>query len=272
MSQTKVTGYHVRHDLRPDFTFELLTLLNALPDGQDEEALQSAAEQQGYSLRQRKDYGKMLRSLDELELIERSRKALNLTERGRIISEVMLYQKDLLGELVHIAYYTGYSHDPTKRFSWSYQTMCNWLWDSAPCEIHRDRLVNVVSQAAQDEFDEKGISFSTQSVSGILHWVTALNPPCVDSTGNFFNRRSYCPVESFMVALHDTYELAKDDTLSIPISAAIRERVCRICLIMPESFSEMLELAERTFSGLQVWRKRGERFAITDFSWHTLTE
>ena len=184
----------------------------------------------------------------------------------------MLYQRDLLAELIHIVYYTSYTYQPYKRFSWSYQTLCDWLWNSAPCEIHRDRLVNTVSQAAVDQFGEQGISFSTQSISGILHWVGALNPPCIVEANSLFTRRSHCPVESFMVALHYTYELQKGDTLSIPLDESVKERVCRICLITPQSFSEMLELAERTFSCLQVWRRRGDRLVITDFSWDVLEE
>ena len=75
-----------------------------------------------------------------------------------------------------------------------------------------------------------------------------------------------------MVALYDTYELKKDDTLSISLDESVRERVCRICLITLESFSQMLELAERTFSGVQVWRRSGERLVISDFSWELLEE
>jgi hypothetical protein len=53
----KPTGFHVRHDLRPDFTYELLMLLHALPCGQSETELKNTAEAQGYALRQRKDFG-----------------------------------------------------------------------------------------------------------------------------------------------------------------------------------------------------------------------
>lgn len=272
MKKPKPTGFHVRHDLRPDFTFELLTLLHALPVGQDDLSLQDAAEMQGYSLRQRTDYGKMLRSLEELDLVERGRQGIVLTERGSVVAQVMLFQRDLLAELVHVMYYTSYRHQGHKRFSWSYQTLCDWLWDSSPCEIQRDRLVNVVSRAAQKQFGEVGISFSTQSVSGILHWVNALNPACVINNGTLFRLRNFCPIETFMVALQDTYELEKGEALSIPITEALQERVCRICLMAPESFSEMLDLAERTFDGVQVWRTRGERLAINGFSWHALTE
>jgi hypothetical protein len=268
----KPTGFHVRHDLRPDFTYELLTLLYALPDRQSEEGLREAAEMHGYALRQRKNYGKMLRSLDELGIVSRSRSSITLTDLGRIVSDITRYQKDLLGELVHILYYTSYSWDKNMRFSWSYRTVANWLWDSAPCEIHRDRLVNIVSQAATEKFNESGVSFSTQSVGGILHWLTALEPACVDERSGIFNRRNYCPVETFMLALNTVYKQTRDDFLSIELSDDIKEAVCRICLITPESFDEMLDLAEKTFPVVQVWRKRGERLAITDFSWEMLTE
>jgi hypothetical protein len=267
----KPTGFHVRHDLRPDFTYELLMLLHALPCGQSEAQLQNAAEAQGYTLRQRKDYGKMLRSLSDLAVISGSSSKLELTETGRIIAHATLFQRDLLPELIHFLYYTGYDENPNKRFSWSYRKVSEWLWDSAPCEVNRDRLVNVVTQAANDTFGISGISFSTQSVSGILHWMTALRPVCVDDD-DIFMRRGYCPVETFMLALYHIYQLERQDALSVRLTPNIKEQICRICLIAPESFVEMLDQAESSFAGIQVWRRGGERIAITDFSWQLITE
>lgn len=265
------TAFHVRHDLRPDFTFELMMLLHALPPGQSEAVLQDEAERQGYTLRQRKDYSKLLRSLFELEVIAGGTNALTLTEIGQSIAHAARYQRTLLPELIHFLYYTGYETNPNKRFSWSYKKVCDWLWESAPSEINRDRLVNVVTQAAQDTFGISGISFSAQSVNGILHWVTSLQPVCIDENG-IFMRRAYCPVESFMLALHHVYQHQRNEAPSVRLTPAVKEVVCRICLIAPESFTEMLGQAEGSFPGLQVWRRGGERVAITNFSWQLIAE
>lgn len=269
----KPTGFHVRHDLRPDFTFELMMMLHALPPGQSEAALKNEADRQGYALRQRKDYSKLVRSLYELEVITGEADTLALTDIGSNIARAAYFQPALLPELIHFLYYIGYEANNNKRFSWSYRKVCDWLWDSAPCEINRDRLVNIVTQAAQDTFDISGISFSTQSVSGILHWVTNLYPRCIDAD-NIFMRRAYCPVESFMLALHHVYQHQSHqaETPSVRLTPTVKETVCRICLIAPESFMEMLNQAEGSFAGIQVWRRGGERIVITDFSWHLIAE
>jgi hypothetical protein len=75
-----------------------------------------------------------------------------------------------------------------------------------------------------------------------------------------------------MLALYHIYQLERQDALSVRLTADIQEQVCRICLITPESFTELLDHAESSFPGLQVWRRGGERIAITDFSWQLIAE
>jgi hypothetical protein len=269
---SKPTGFHVRHDLQPNFTFELLMLLNALPEGRTEEDLREAANSQGYTLRQRKDYGKLLRSLEELGVIERNHKSPALTEKGRVIAQLSVFQKPLLPELIHFLYYTSWDNDHRNRFSWSYRTVSDWLWNAAPCTINRDRLVNTVTQHAADTFPEISVSFSTQSVLGILYWINALYPPCVDQVGRIFSRRLYCPIEIFMLALHHVYHLKRVHTISVLLTPEFRQQVCQICLITPDVFYELLEQATTAFECVQLRRERGDRISIMDFSWETLRE
>jgi hypothetical protein len=269
---SKPTGFHVRHDLQPNFAYELLMLLQAIPEGQTEEALQMAAQVQGYALRQRTSYGKLLNSLEELGVVEKSHKLLRLTDQGRIIAEVSIFQRQLLGELLHFLYYTSFASDIDLRFSWSYRTICDHLWTTAPCAINRDRLVNIVVQKASDQFGETSVSFSTQSVMGILYWVGSLYPACLDAPGRVFSRRLYCPLETFMLALHHVYQRYSADGISVLLTPEIRQGVCQICLIVPEAFQEMLEQAEASFSCIKVRRERGERLTISGFSWKLLKE
>jgi hypothetical protein len=269
---SKTSGFHVRHDLQPTFAYELLMLLHGRETEQTEEDLQKAAHAQGFNLRQRKNYNKILKSLEELSIVEKRRKAIALTQTGEIISEAILFQRPLLGEIIHFLYYTLFDTDSFLRFSWSYRTVCQHLWMTAPCTINRDRLVNIVTQNAVDHFNETSISFSTQSVMGILYWVDSLYPNCLDESGKVFSRRLYCPVETFALALHHVYQQYRGDGLSVLITPEIRQEICQICLIVPEAFQEMLEQAETSFESVQVRRERGERLIMSGFTWNFLKE
>ena len=268
----KASGFHVRHDLQPVFTYELLMLLNATRNAQTEEMLRASAQSQGYTLRQRKDYGKLLNSLEELSLIAKQHKTVTLTPTGRLIAEVSLFQRQLLPELIHFLYYTLFDTDKNARFSWSYRTVCNHLWMTAPATLNRDRLVNIVVQNATSEFGETSVSFSTQSVMGILYWIESLHPECTDSLGRLFTRRLYCPIEIFTLALHHVFQLYRGEGMSILLTPELRQEICQICLIVPEAFQEMLEQAETCFDHIQIRRERGERLVVTNLDWNFLKE
>jgi hypothetical protein len=269
---SKPTSFHVRHDLHPSFTYELLMMLQANLEGQTEDELQLVAQTQGFALRQRKDYGKLINSLEDLGVVEKKNKLLALTEKGRLVSEVSLFQRQLLPELIHFMYYTLFDTNPALRFSWSYRTVCNHLWMTSPSTINRDRLVNVVVQSALEQFNETSISFSTQSVMGIMYWVVSLHPTCIDAAGKVFSRRLYCPVETFILALQHIHQRYRGDGLSVLLTPEIRQEVCQICLLVPEAFHEMLDQAETSFDCVQVQRERGERLVMTDLSWDFLKE
>jgi hypothetical protein len=269
---TKPTGFHVRHDFQPGFAYELLLLLHASSEGQTEEKLHDTAHNQGFELCQRKSYDKLLKSLNELGLIERHEKKIVLTTIGQIVSEVALFQNPLLPEIIHFLYYTLFDSEKDMRFSWSYQTVCQYLWTTAPCTINRDHLVNVVVQKAASCFGENSISFSTQSVMGVLYWVESLSPACLDKLGKVFSRRIYCPIETFALALHHVYERHRGEGISLLLTPEIRQEICMICLIIPEVFQDMLDQAEMSFDCIQVRRERGERLIMTGFNWDFLKE
>jgi hypothetical protein len=103
---SKLTSFHVRHDLQPELTRELLLLLNSLQPGQTQAQLQVAAQARGYKLRERKDYGKLLRSLAELGLLTSTREPLTLSEVGQIVAAMATFYPHLLPDSVHFIYYS----------------------------------------------------------------------------------------------------------------------------------------------------------------------
>jgi len=270
---SKPTSFHVRHDLQPSLTLELLNIFLSQLHGQTEYDLKQIALSHGFRLRERKEYKKLIKSLMELEIIQEDCGAFSLTPQGQIISRVVLYQQDLLADFIHFLYYTSFDLDTNKRFSWSYRQVCDTLWLTAPGIINRDLLVNHVTREALTEFGENGISFSISSVSGILNWVTELVPPCILGQGieQHFVRRDYCSVELFALALNHVYKTRNSANLShIVIDSSFRDEVCRISLINPDRFSEMLLLAENSFSCIDLRQERGDRISMANFEWSTL--
>lgn len=268
-----VSGFHVRHDLLPSHTREIITLLDALNGNGTVDRLQQVAEEHGFTIRNRRDWTKPLKSLEELGILAADKKHLGLTDVGRSIASLTAIQPDLLPDFVHFLYSTVYDDDSSKRFSWSYRVICNSLWSSAPCVVNRDKLVNLVTAHALANFQVNGISFSINSVYGVLNWLSALTPACivVGEDDQRFVRRTYCSVELFMLSLnHILRRLAQPDVWFIPITPEFREEVCRVCLLASEGFSEMLDQAEANFDCLQVRHERGDRMSIKDFSWSTL--
>jgi len=272
---SRPTGFHVRHDFQPQLTQELLILLRASADPQTEEQLKQAALQRAFKLRDRKSYGKLLRSLFELGLLERRNDLVELSELGWKISDLITYYPHLLPEFIHFLYYAAWELDQNNRFSWSYRTVCQWLWDTSPCVVDRDRLVNLVTQKADHKFKLRGVSFSKSSVSGILNWIAELEPMCISQRDRqqVFTQRPYCPVELFVLALDSVYRrLHTSEVPYVRLLPEVREEICRICLISLNAFDEMLVHTEDCFENLYVRRERGERFALHDFTWNDLKE
>jgi hypothetical protein len=269
----KITGFHVRHDLLPSHTREMLTLLHAMPDGETLSALQHVAGTHGYNVRYRTDWNKPLQSLKELGIITEQAKRIMLTDTGQTIAKMVTYQPDMLADFIHFLYYTCYVLDNEKRFSWSYRLICEAMWQNAPCVINRDKLVNLVTAQAIESFSVTGISFSNNSVSGVLNWLGELKPACLfpEGTEFCFRRRDYCSPELFILALNHVFQIqCTYSTAYVPLSSDFRHQVCRICLVAPENFDEMLTQTEHSFACLHVRRERGERLTIKDFTWSIL--
>ncbi len=270
---TNTSGFHVRHDLLPSHTYEIIILLRTINGSGTLEEIQQVAEQHGFTVRNRKDWSKPLRSLMELGIVHSDKKRPVLTEIGRVVAHLTAFQPDLLPDFIHFLYYTCYDSDLEKRFSWSYRLICDSLWNSAPCVVNRDKLVNLVTAQALAAFQVNGISFSVNSVYGVLNWLNALEPRCIvpQLDEQKFLRRAYCSVELFMLSLYHVFRFHQDaDTPFVPITPNFRKKVCQICLLVPEFFSEMLDQADANFDCLQVRHERGDRIAIKDFSWSVL--
>jgi hypothetical protein len=239
--------FHVRHDFSPTVARDALLLLR-LAGGATEHALLSFARERDLEIGHRKSATKVFASLRDLGLIERcgvaQRENLQLTHLGSQLAVVATRNELLFAELIHLRYWSLWKPESTDaKFAWAYQTVANILWQESPTAIESGRLVAAVLAAAEYQFGLKGISFSSSSILGILHWLRALSPSCVINSE--FRRRPICPPEAFVLALEGIHAITQRP-LGIPLrlDAATRERVCRAVLLDNSGFDEVLSLAE----------------------------
>ncbi|NJL03536.1 MAG: hypothetical protein HC911_01195 [Chloroflexaceae bacterium] len=253
-----MTSFHVRHDFSPIIARHALLLLR-MAKVSSEEALLEQARARDLDIGRRQSVTKVFASLRALGLIEpalaEQRGQVRLTDLGRQLADVAVHDALLFAELIHLRYWWLWQPEQDRaHFAWSYRTIATILWDEAPVTIDRNRLVTMVLVAAEHQFGISGISFSTSSVSGILHWLRVISPPCI--IGNTFRRRPTCPPEALVVAL-EGIATARGHPVGTPLrlDAATREHVCHSTLLEEEAMDEVLQQAEKT---LGVIRRSGD--------------
>lgn len=261
--------YHVRHDLQPRLAEELLVLLwDKSPCRVD--VLQQAAVERGYRLAHRSP-DQLLASLGNLRIIgHRERGEIYLSDLGRLIAHTAKYQPILLPDFIHFTYSIIYDeNDPSSRFSWAYRLVCEHLWRSRDTIITVHHLVTFVQEQAQQTFpdyDAYGISFSQNSVMGIVNWLEALNPTCIvqTQTGNrAFTRRESCSCELLLLALEFTRMQLGDPTgVQLKLTSDVRQSVARLCLVEEECLDELFQTTAEAFGLILRQTERGNWISL----------
>lgn len=242
-----MTSFHVRHDFGPGVARDAILLLRG-SRSLDGATFLTEARARDLEIGHRQSAAKVFASLNDLGLIKRAREGrqerVSLTELGVQLADVALRDSFMLAELIHLRYWSLWSDElGGPPFAWAYQKVAGTLWDEAPTAINTNRVVTMILAAAEERFEVSGVSFSSSSLLGVLHWLRALRPPCVAADG--FRRRVLCPPEALVVALEWAYTAARRP-LGVPlyINAATRQRVCRAILLEDEAFDEVLSQAE----------------------------
>jgi hypothetical protein len=262
-----MNSFHVRHDFSPIFARNALLLLR-MAEAANEEAFLEQARARDLDIGRRQSVTKVFASLRDLGLVEtaytRQRGQVRLTNLGQQIADIAVYDALLFAELIHLRYWWLWQPEHEgEYFAWSYQTVATILWEEAPLTIDSDRLVNMVMAAAEHHFGISGVSFSTSSVSGILHWLRVLSPACV--VGKTFRRRPSCPPEALVVTL-EGIAAAKGYPAGIPLrlDAATRKQACCATLLELDALDEVVQQAEETLGMIRRSGDGGETVLIRE--------
>lgn len=247
--------FHVRI-VQPAQVREVLRALYTLGDTVSTEAI--LAEQCGFRVNE------PLLACRMLGLVEG--RDLRLSSEGNILVQVDRVKPSLFFEIVHVRYYSiwdGHNED-ANRFSWSYAALCDVLWESGISAINRGQLAARVADLAMDRFRTQKVSFSENSVAGVLGWLRLLTPPVLkDSEAGgrrqtSFSHRGFCPPETFVLALDFLHRLTGTDyQTNLLMDLEKQETICKVCLLEPTAFDAVLDWAIGQYSFLQQGSRGG---------------
>jgi hypothetical protein len=248
--------FHVRHNARPILVKEVLQILDGSGSLTLDEIL-DFGRQRGYQV------GTAMQSKQSLKEnpIQTSRdlgliaaEVLSLTALGEQMVELLRYKPGIFNEVMHILYYTLWTpaRNMDNCFSWSYRTTCDQLWESGSISIDRGQLVSHVSETAIERFSTNRVSFSKDSVRGVLQWLAELEPSVLDGETKAFTRRTFCPPETFVLAVDFLYRVedAAYQT-NLLLDPDKQEIICKVCLLEPTAFDTALDWAAGQYDFLQ---------------------
>jgi len=248
--------FHVLHNARPEYERDLLELLSAGYVNSYDEVLRKGLEfglSIGSQVRTERLLKDILQPMRDLGFILRQR--IELGESGKILVSLLRSKPSLFPEMVHFAYYTTWDKQTPEAncFSWSYRQLCQHLWYQGQVAIDSTVFASVISSAAIKRFGISRVSFSSQSVNGILNWLGAFSVPVIlDIDGELvFSHRAFCPPELFIMAIDFVYRTQEIDYgANLLLNDEPREAICQVCLLDPERFGRVLEYAVAQFDYL----------------------
>jgi len=240
--------FHVRHNAKPTLIKEVLQILGEGASLTLDDVL-NVGRQRGYQVGTAMQSRQSLKenpvqTAKDLGLIADG--DLSLTNLGQQMLRLLRYKPSVLNEIMHVLHYTIWTPDRSTEhcFSWSYRTTCEQLWESGSTAIDRGYLVSQVSEMAMTQFDTNRVSFSKDSVRGVLQWLAELEPPVLDEANRTFIRRTFCPPETFAFAVDYLYQVEDADyQTNLLLDIDKQETICKVCLLEPTAFDTAFDWA-----------------------------
>lgn len=248
-------AFHVRQDATPVRVEGVLRATTQADGPLSYAAIYDMTNDLGYDLNNRYEPIVLLKDLNVLE-----RKSCLPTRLGQELQDLLLTKHSAFSEVMHVLQYAAWQPtDPTTNcFSWSYRQVCDQLWEAESTTVDRKQLVSEVSDMAMSYFDTMSVSFGPNSIDGILHWLRVLNPPVittVDSSApvlNVFTRRTFCPPETFVLAVDFVYRMEDADyQTNLLLDPDKQAAICKVCLLEPTAFDPAFDWAAGQYDFLQ---------------------
>jgi hypothetical protein len=176
-----------------------------------------------------------------------------LTEYGRSLVDILLYDEELFYELLHFRYATAYHRDPSpdRAISWSYYQICRELTRRSPTEFNsvRQDIIDAVEQRAKQAPDDALADpgpLSTKSLNNHRQFLQQLDPDVYDSNSGEFSLRSFARSELVLAAVDHLYRTdlesgTRDYGNPMELSGEVVDHLCTLLLVQEEDITEVVE-------------------------------
>ena len=205
--------FHTRHDFKPDLGWEAFQLLSEIPsDGISSSNLHTISEAVGSPLARLSNLTKLLASMQDVGLIEKTREGIALSKAGRALSKGIGCYETGFRAAVHCLYAWKWiwdGDDKTASPSWSYREVLRQILGSGFIGVDSDEIVLRLVSVAEERFGKVKVSFSRSSVIGVAVWLEGQALPLVRKEG----KRILC------------------QNSSVPMADAIRLHLAALCSV-----------------------------------------
>ena len=203
--------FHTKHDFKPELGWAAFQLLSEVPtDGISPSGLHAISKVIGSPLAQRNSLTKLLASMQEVGIVEKTRAGVGLSKAGKALAKGLGCYEIGFRAAVHCLYAWKWIWDGDKKTaspSWSYREVLRQILYSGSVGVDSDEIVLRLVSVAEVDFGKVKVSFSRASVSGVTVWLESQALPLVKKEG----KRILC------------------QNSSIPMADAIRLHLAALC-------------------------------------------
>ena len=186
--KSNVHVFHTKHDFNPKLAWAAFQLLAEIDsDGISATNLHNVAKVVGSPLTQRSNLSKLLGSMQDVGLIEKTQDGVVLSKGGRALAKGLGGYEVGFRAAVHCLYAWKWIWEQNPQIaspSWSYRQALRQILSSGSAGIDPDEIVLQLVFAAEEQFKAVKVSFSRSSVSGVTMWLESQALPLVQKEGH----------------------------------------------------------------------------------------
>lgn len=209
--KSKAHVFHTKHDFKPELGWAAFQILSETPlNGISPSNLLTISKAIGSPLAQLSNLTKILASMQEVGLIEKTQEGVALSKAGRTLAKGIGSYETGFHAAVHCLYAWKWIWDGDHKIaspSWSYREVLRQILYAGSVGIDSDEIVLRLVSVAEEDFGNVKISFSRSSVSGVTAWLENQALPLVKKEG----KRIHC------------------QNSAIPMADAIRLHLAALC-------------------------------------------
>jgi hypothetical protein len=228
-------NFHVRHEVQPHRVWDVI---NALATDTEYDFVTQ--------------YDRQISRMRKLNIVT-GRGDMELTKVGQELYRIGSKRSDVLWDLLHYLHYIQWEADnPTeKTMFFTYQKYCDVLYERGDLELseYSDALAaemeSIITSSSHfssvlDELAKGAVSFSTNSLKGVEHWLEKLSPEVIQD--GQFSPRHYCSPELMLMAIGYVNQIYEAELgLEQSLTEEKRDILKHICFLEDEALDQIID-------------------------------